>query len=150
VLNWTALDESIKVRPDGDLWAFHLPGVDANSKPVIGGGHFVAALTDRPEVVAFQTFLSTPEWANLKAKVTPEGAISASRGLDPENLRSPIDRLAFELLADPGVVFRFDGSDLMPPQVGTGSFWKEMAAYFAEGKSSQDVLDAVEASWPKS
>ena len=46
--------------------------------------------------------------------------------------------------------FRFDGSDAMPAAVGAGSFWKEMTAWVAEGKSNQAVLDAIEASWPAS
>jgi alpha-glucoside transport system substrate-binding protein len=57
--------------------------------------------------------------------------------------------LAFELLSSPGVEFRFDGSDLMPSEVGAGSFWKELTNYFAQGKSEQEVLDAIEASWPQ-
>ncbi|MEA4945719.1 MAG: ABC transporter substrate-binding protein [Propionicimonas sp.] len=147
--NWTTLDESIKVGPDGDVWVFPLPGKTADSKPVIGGGDFVAAFADRPEVQAFQTYLSSPEWANEKATATPQGWVSANNGLDASLLQSPMDQLAFQLLSDPGVEFRFDGSDLMPSEVGAGSFWKEITNYFAQGKSEQDVLGAIEASWPK-
>ncbi len=147
--NWTTLDPNIKVGPDGDVWAFPLPGKTADSKPVIGGGDFVGAFADRPEVQAFQTYLSSPEWANAKAKATPQGWVTANNGLDKSLLQSPMDQLAFGLLSDPGVEFRFDGSDLMPSEVGAGSFWKEMTNYFAQGKSEKAVLDAIESSWPK-
>lgn len=147
--NWTTLDPSLKVGPDGDVWAFPLPGTTAGSTPVIGSGDFVAAFSERPEVQAFQTFLSSAEWANAKAAVTPQGWVTANKGLDKSLLASPMDRLAYDVLSSPGVEFRFDGSDLMPSQVGAGTFWKEMTAYFAQGKSEKDVLDAIEASWPK-
>jgi len=147
--NWTTLDPSLKVGPDGDVWAFPLPGKTATSTPVIGSGDFVAAFSDRPEVQAFQTFLSSAEWANAKAKATPQGWVTANNGLDKSLLKSPMDQLAYDVLSSPGVEFRFDGSDLMPSQVGAGTFWKEMTAYFAQGKSEKDVLDAIEASWPK-
>ncbi|MDR1807664.1 MAG: ABC transporter substrate-binding protein, partial [Propionibacteriaceae bacterium] len=146
--NWTTLDPNLTVGPDGDVWAFPLPGQTADEKPVIGGGDFVAAFADRPEVVAFQTFLSSPEWANAKATATPQGWVTANKGLDASLLQSPMDQLAYSVLADPGVEFRFDASDLMPSEVGAGSFWTEMTNYFAQDKSEQDVLDAIEATWP--
>ncbi|MDR0784170.1 MAG: ABC transporter substrate-binding protein [Propionibacteriaceae bacterium] len=146
--NWTTLDPSLVVGPDGDVWAFPLPGLTADSQPVIGGGDFVAAFSDREEVQAFQAFLSSAEWANAKAALTPQGWVTANNGLDRSNLSSPMDRLAYDVLSAPGVEFRFDGSDLMPSVVGAGSFWKEMTAYFAQGKSEQSVLDAIEATWP--
>jgi alpha-glucoside transport system substrate-binding protein len=147
--NWTTLDPDLTVGPDGDVWAFPLPGVKAGEQPVIGGGDFVAAFADRPEVAAFQAYLSSAEWAKAKATATPQGWVTANKGLDRSLLKSPMDQLAFDVLSDPGVEFRFDGSDLMPSEVGAGSFWREMTDYFAQGKSEQAVLDAIEQSWPK-
>jgi alpha-glucoside transport system substrate-binding protein len=44
---------------------------------------------------------------------------------------------------------RFDASDLMPGEVGAGSFWTGMVRYMQEGPDSlQSVLDEIEASWP--
>ncbi|MDR1633618.1 MAG: ABC transporter substrate-binding protein [Bifidobacteriaceae bacterium] len=142
-------DEGASVAEGGDVWAFYLPSNDPSRKPILGGGDFVAAFADRPEVVAFQTFLSSPEWANAKAKVTEGGWTTANNGLEKGNLKSPVDQLAFGLLSDPSAEFRFDGSDLMPASVGSDAFWKQMTAYFAEGKSEQAVADAIEAAWPK-
>ena len=87
---------------DGDVFAFYLPGKTEDKKPVLGGGEFIAAFTDRPEVKAFQTYLSTDTWANNKAKATPHGGwVSANKGLDAANLVSPIDKLAAETFQDP-------------------------------------------------
>jgi alpha-glucoside transport system substrate-binding protein len=45
--------------------------------------------------------------------------------------------------------FRFDGSDSMPGEVGAGSFWRGMVEW-VNGKSTDDVLDEIEQSWPAS
>ncbi|MFX0537248.1 ABC transporter substrate-binding protein [Ornithinimicrobium sp. Y1847] len=146
--NWP---EGTEVAEDGDVFAFYLPGMTADERPMLGGGEFTVALADpaeRPEVAALQAYLTSPEWSNEKARVTGAGWISANSGLDPENLSSPIDQLAFETLTDESYTFRFDGSDLMPAAVGAGTFWSEMTAWIASGKDTQAVADAIEASWP--
>jgi alpha-glucoside transport system substrate-binding protein len=146
--NWP---EGTDVSESGDAFAFYLPTVsDEFGKPVLGGGEFVAAFDDRPEVQAFQTYLSSDTWANEKAKATPGGGwVSANTGLDINNLVSPVDKLSAETLQDPEAVFRFDGSDLMPGAVGAGSFWKEMTAWIT-GKDTEAALKTIEDSWPSS
>jgi alpha-glucoside transport system substrate-binding protein len=146
--NWP---EGTKVTEDGDVFAFYLPPVDpSKGKPVLGGGEFVAAFNDKPETQAFQTYLSSDVWANEKAKSTPGGGwVSANKGLDPNNLVSPIDKLSAQILADPQAVFRFDASDLMPAEVGSGSFWKQMVNWIT-GQDTKKTLDEIEKSWPSS
>ncbi len=144
--NWP---KGTTVGEDGDVWAFYLPSMSADSKPVLGGGEFAAAFSDRPEVQAFQAYLASPEWSNAKADATPNGGwLSANKKLDVNKLVKPVDKLSYQILSDPKAVFRFDGSDLMPAAVGTGSFWKQMTAWIAPGKSSQDAADAIEKTWP--
>ena len=144
--NWP---EGTKVAPDGDVFAFYLPGKSATDKPVLGGGEFVLAFANRPEVKAFQTYLSTDTWANAKAKASPLGGwVSANKGLKVDNLVSPIDKLATQTLQDPKAVFRFDGSDQMPAAVGSNSFWKQATAWIT-GQSTKQTVDAIEASWQK-
>ena len=147
--NWP---KGTKVAEDGDVWAFYLPTVDPSAgKPVLGVGELAAAFASRPEVEAFQAYLSSPEWANNKAKATPGGGwVSANKELKPKNLASPVDRLSAQILQDPKAVFRFDASDQMPAAVGAGTFWREMTSWVATGKSDKDVLDAIEQSWPRS
>ena len=133
---------------DGDVFAFFLPGQNAEDRPVLGAGEFTVALDDRPEVAALQAYLTSPEWSNEKARVTGPGWVSANSELDPANLESPIDQLAYELLSDEDAVFRFDASDLMPAAVGAGTFWTEMTDWIASGKDTQEALSAIESSWP--
>lgn len=144
--NW---DKGTVVGEDGDVWAFYLPSMTADTKPVLGAGEFAAAFTDRPEVQAFQAYLASAEWSNAKADSTPNGGwLSANNKLDVAKLVKPVDKLSYEILTDEKAEFRFDGSDLMPSAVGTGSFWKQMVNWIALGTSSQDVADAIEKSWP--
>ena len=142
--NWP---KGTKVAEDGDIFAFYLPGKDATSKPVLGGGEFVVAFNDRPEVKAFQTYLSTDTWANIKAKLS-SGWVSANKGLDPSNLSSPIDKLAAQILLDPKTVFRFDGSDQMPAAVGSDAFWKQATSWIT-GQDTKTTVDNIEKAWPK-
>ncbi|QWC84289.1 ABC transporter substrate-binding protein [Nocardioidaceae bacterium] len=139
------------VAEDGDVFAFYLPVTQDNGeRPVLGGGEFVLAFDDRPEVQAFQTYLSSDIWANEKAEATPDGGwVSANTGLDINLLNSPIDVLSAETLQDPNAVFRFDGSDQMPSAVGAGSFWTQMTDWIT-GKSTGDALTQIEESWPTS
>jgi len=141
--------EGTTVAEDGDVFAFYLPPMDPANKPVLGGGEFVAAFADRPEVAAFQTFLSSDTWANEKAIATEGGGwVTANNGLDINNLATDFDKLASGILGDPNSVIRFDASDLMPAAVGAGTFWTEMTDWFALDKTDQEVADAIEASWP--
>jgi alpha-glucoside transport system substrate-binding protein len=144
--NWPA---GTKVAEDGDVWAFYLPSKDTSSKPVLGGGEFVATFSDKPEVQAFAAYLASPEWANAKAKTTEGGWVSANKELDPANLKSAIDQQSAKLLQDPATVFRFDGSDMMPSAVGAGTFWTEMTNW-VKGQDDKKTLDNIEQSWPKS
>ena len=145
----TMWPEGTKVGPDGDVWAFYLPSMD-DTKPVLGGGEFVLTFRDAPEVKAFAAFLASPDWANAKAKATPNGGwISANKGLDPANLTSELDKQSVAILTDPAAVFRFDGSDMMPSAVGAGTFWSEMTNWI-KGQDDKTTLDNIEKSWPTS
>lgn len=145
--NWP---KGTKVGPDGDVWAFYLPPVDASKKPVLTAGEFVAAFADRPEVKAFQTYLSSVEWANERAKTCGSGGcVTANKNADPNLLANAVDKLSAQILTDKSAVSRFDGSDQMPGAVGAGTFWKGMTNWIT-GQDDKATLDYIEQSWPKS
>jgi len=147
---WDTFKKGATVAEDGDVFAFYLPEMDAAvaPTPVVGGGEFVTAFADRPEVQAVQAYLSSADFATSKAGL---GAwVSANSGVPLETYASPIDQLSAKFLTDPNGTFRFDASDLMPAAVGAGAFWKEMTAWFAENKPTKDVEAAIDAAWPAS
>ncbi len=136
------------VAPDGDVFAFLLPPVNADDpQAVTGGGEFPVAFRDAEEVEAVRAYLSSDTWANNR--VSLGGVISANKGLDSDNASSELLKQSIEILQDPDTTFRFDGSDLMPGAVGADSFWKGIVAWVG-GQSTQQTVDAIEASWPTS
>jgi len=138
-----------KVAADGDVFAFFLPAINAQvTTPVVGGGEFVTAFADRPEVKAVQDYVSTPEWATSRIKVAT-GWVSANNGVDPNVYTDPIDQLSAKYLTDPTATFRFDASDLMPAAVGAGQEWKSMTAWFGQGEAVTKVASDIDAAWPE-
>lgn len=135
------------VAEDGDIWAFITPAEEAGAGAVTGGGEIVAAFSNDEDTVKVQEYLSSADWAN--SRVSLGGVISANKGLDPSNASSAILSQAIETLQDPNTTFRFDASDLMPGAVGAGTFWTGMVDWI-NGTPTEDVLDAIEASWPSS
>jgi alpha-glucoside transport system substrate-binding protein len=143
--NW---DKGYTISKTGDLYAFYEPVMSNKfGKPIEGGGEFVAAFTNRPEVEATQLYLASGDWATARAKVAP-GWVSANEKVDKSAFTQPIDQLSVQTLTDPNATFRFDGSDSMPASVGTGTFWTQMTQWIL-GESTKDALNKVEASWPK-
>jgi alpha-glucoside transport system substrate-binding protein len=147
---WENFQPGTTIAADGDVFAFYLPAIDdaVAPNPVVGGGEFVTAFSDRPEVAAAQTFLSSAEFATAKAALGTW--VSANSGVPLDTYANPIDKLSAQYLTDPNGTFRFDASDLMPAAVGAGAEWKEMTAWFAEDKPTKDVLAAIDAAWPAS
>ena len=141
------LGEDIEVGEDGDIFAFYLPSAD-DTKPTLVAGEFVGAFTDREEVQAVQNYLSTVEYAQSRAALG--NWLSANKNMEASDFASnPINELSYEILQDPDAVVRFDGSDIMPAAVGSGSLWKAMTDWI-NGADTKAVLDQVEASWPTS
>ena len=145
---WPSFKPDVKIAEDGDVFAYYLPPIGTNvPKPIVGGGEIVTAFADRPEVQAFQNYLSSPEWATGKVKLG--GWVSSNSGVPLDAYTDPISKLSAQLLTDKEATFRFDASDLMPAAVGAGAEWTELTAWFAPGKPTQDVLAAIDAAWPQ-
>ncbi|MFV0634543.1 ABC transporter substrate-binding protein [Demequina sp.] len=138
--------EGVTVAEDGDVWAFLTPNVNADDPAAVtGGGEFVAAFNDEDATVALQTYLSSDTWANNRVSIG--GVISANKGLDPANAGSEIGRASIEILQGEDTIFRFDGSDLMPAEVGSSAFWTGINDYVS-GTGLDTVLSDIENAWP--
>ena len=148
---WESFKPGAVVAEDGDVFAFYLPQIDeaVAPNPVVGGGEFTTAFSDRPEVQATQAYLSSAEYATARA-AQPGGWVSANSGVPLDTYTDAIAALSAKYLTDPAGVFRFDASDLMPAAVGAGSFWTGMTAWFGEDAPTQEVLKNIDAAWPAS
>jgi alpha-glucoside transport system substrate-binding protein len=142
--------EGTSIGPDfsDDIYAFPFPSADGKSQPLVVAGEFLAAFDDREETQAVQAFMSSPDFVNAKAKLGDW--VSPNTKLDLGNVRNKVDQLTVRLLNTPNALIRFDASDMMPAQVGTGTFWTEMTTWLDRPNTPTPVVcDTIEASWPK-
>ncbi|MDR6691742.1 alpha-glucoside transport system substrate-binding protein [Microbacterium sp. 1154] len=136
-----AAGQTPTVAPDGDVYAFLLPGVTEGNLAVEGGGEFVTTFSDDENVQKVAEFMSTPEFADARVKLG--GVISANKGADPSLASSEFLQEAMKVVQDPNTTLRFDASDLMPATVGSGSFWKGMVSWI-DGTPTDQVLSDIQ------
>lgn len=136
-----AAGQTPTVAPDGDVYAFLLPGVTEGKLAVEGGGEFVTSFSDDANVQKVVEFMSTPDFANARVKLG--GVISANKGADASLASSEFLTEAMKTLQDPNTTLRFDASDLMPATVGSGSFWKGMVSWI-DGTPTDQVLSDIQ------
>ncbi|MGC5171352.1 ABC transporter substrate-binding protein [Microbacterium sp. DT81.1] len=132
------------VAPDGDVYAFVLPGFEEGAATIEVGGEFVTAFSDNTATQTVLEYMSSPEYAD--ALVTNGGVISANLNADPSLASSEFLTEAMTLLQDPNTTVRFDASDLMPSTVGSGSFWKGMISWI-DGEDTETVLSDIQAGY---
>ncbi|MFK4760442.1 ABC transporter substrate-binding protein [Microbacterium sp. ZW T5_45] len=140
----TAEGETPTVAPDGDVYAFILPGMTEGELQVEGGGEFVAGFSDDEATQKVLEFMASPEFADARVKLG--GVISANKNADASLASSEFLQEAMEIMQDDSTVFRFDASDLMPSTVGSGSFWKGMVDW-VDGKDTDTVLSDIQAGY---
>ncbi len=128
---------------------FPFPTIGPHGRGVIGGGEMLTVFSDRPEVRALVRYLLGPKYG-----ATLPGAsihfISANQRFDLATY-DPFTRHEAELInaALAEDEFRFDASDLMPPEIGAELFWGAMMRYATEGPESLDaILAELDAAWP--
>ena len=132
--------------PGVDSSFFYLPPIDPEfGSPVLGGGDVVGAFDDRPEVLALIEYLASPDGAEVWVKAG--GFISPNSAVPADWYGSYVDQAQAEILAN-ATTLRFDASDLMPAEVGAGTFWTGMVDWVA-GADMEEVFQAIEDSWPE-
>jgi alpha-glucoside transport system substrate-binding protein len=127
---------------------FYLPPIDQQyGSPVLFAGDLFSVFTenDRPEVRAVMQYLTTYEsiqpWIKLGG-----GALSPHKDANLEDYTSPIERRMAETILS-ATSARFDGSDLMPAEVGSGSFWKGMTDYVSGSANLDQALETIQNGW---
>ncbi|MEM6350815.1 MAG: ABC transporter substrate-binding protein [Cyanobacteria bacterium P01_D01_bin.14] len=131
------------VVPGEDVSVFLLPGTTAEP-PLLTGGLVFGLLKDTPAGREVMDYLATAKPHTIWAS---RGYISPHQGVDLSAYPNDLVRQQAEILRQVSVI-RFDGSDLMPATVGTGTFWTGMLDYVG-GTTEADVLEAIEESWPE-
>ena len=142
--------EGVESGTDADFFDF--PDIDGSG--AMGGGELAMVFNDRPEVAALLAAYADVPLQCIQASPAGHGVagierISSNADTPADCYESDTVRKQAEAVAAAlgDNAFVFDGSDLMPSAVGQGSFWTGMVDW-TRGTSAQDVVDAVEASWP--
>jgi alpha-glucoside transport system substrate-binding protein len=138
------MPDGTQIGPDGDIDFFLLPSADGASAPLLLGGTLAAPLSDDESVSAAMQLVASQALAE-QLNQTP-GFLSPHLGVDRATVPDATTRRLLDLLATTSDV-RFDGSDLMPPAVGIGTFWTGMRAFFA-GEDLDTLVAEIQAGWP--
>jgi alpha-glucoside transport system substrate-binding protein len=126
---------------------FYFPPVDdAYGKPFLVAGDMMSMFNDRPEVRALMEYFTTPQSAS--GWLTNGGALAAHQTATPDMYGVDLEKGIAELVSQ-ATSFRFDGSDLMPGEVGAGSFWTGMTDYVSGAADLDTVLAEIDAAWPR-
>jgi alpha-glucoside transport system substrate-binding protein len=134
-----SLDETVGVFP--------MPGLTAEDKPVLGGGDMAAVFSqDNESAQKFIQYLASSEYGTDSYGasgqwISPRTDFDTS--LYPTQTWADIAQIAYD-----STEFVFDGSDQMPGEVGSGSFWREMTAWISGSQDAATTLDNIENSWP--
>jgi alpha-glucoside transport system substrate-binding protein len=75
--------------------------------------------------------------------------ISPFKDFDPSLYPNDLTRSTADV-AYKASTFLFDGSDVMPGEVGAGTFWKDMTSWISGGESLDTALKNIDQSWPTS
>jgi alpha-glucoside transport system substrate-binding protein len=133
-----------KIAPDGDVYFAYFPSPAGGKKMMEGGGNLVSAGTDKPETFATLSYMNSSQYQS-DIVTAGETGLSTRKDFDTALIKDPNQKAWADLLKGSDV-FRFDGADMMPAKVGSGSFWKEATAWILGG-NTDDFLNNVEKSW---
>jgi alpha-glucoside transport system substrate-binding protein len=141
--------KDVAANLDQEVSIFAFPGYEGgfDGQPMLGGGDTVALFNgDDQEAKDVMEFLTSDEfgaeWAGIGGYLSPHTTFDTA--LYPDETT----RRVAEVVASSDV-FRFDGSDLMPGEVGAGSFWEESVKWAQGEVMSEEMLANVEATWPE-
>ena len=132
---------------------FPFPAMDDGlPKAALGGGDMFAVFTEGNEAVnAVVEYMLSPTFFEAAAQRPDNSRIYGHVEFDSSLYSKDITRVLADAITGALAenAFRFDASDLMPPEVGAGSFWKEMMNLAVEGPGYVNTaLDNIEKSWP--
>jgi alpha-glucoside transport system substrate-binding protein len=121
--------ESAQAGVGVETTVFPFPVIDASlPKAALGAGDMWGAFNDREATKAVAEYMLSENFHAAAAAMPNNARLSAHTGFDTSQYSKDINRVLGDIIADAlaADAFRFDASDIMPPEVGAGSFWKEM------------------------
>ena len=145
--------EAAQAGAGTETTVFPFPAMDDGlPKAALGGGDMFAVFTEGNEAVnAVVEYMLSDNFFAAAAQRPDNSRIYGHVQFDSSLYSKDITRVLADAITGALAenAFRFDASDLMPPEVGAGSFWKEMMNSAVEGPGYVNTaLDNIEKSWP--
>ena len=145
--------EAAQAGAGTETTVFPFPAMDDGlPKAALGGGDMFAVFTEGDEAVnAVVEYMLSDNFFAAAAQRPDNSRIYGHVQFDSSLYSKDITRVLADAITGALAenAFRFDASDLMPPEVGAGSFWKEMMNLAVEGPGYVNTaLDNIEKSWP--
>ncbi|MFP4410282.1 ABC transporter substrate-binding protein [Coleofasciculus sp.] len=134
--------DNVVMGKDVDVFPFPTMNQDIDA-PVLVSGEIVAMFNDTPEARKLMEYLATSKPHEILAGIG--GYLSPHQQVSLEAYPDEVTKRQVEILSNAKVV-RFDGSDMMPGAVGTGTFWTGIVDYVG-GEDVDSVLNRIEESW---
>jgi alpha-glucoside transport system substrate-binding protein len=139
------MQDDVQANLEEVVGVFAFPSIDPKwGTPVLGGGDQFVKFRDNADINDFLTYLTT--WESGKSWAKAGGALFPHQDQNFDDYGSELEAELAKILVN-AEVFRFDASDLMPAEVGSGTFWTGMAD-LVTGVSIDRVLNQIENSWP--
>ena len=133
---------------DNIVGVFAFPPADAGTTPpVLGGGDLAGLFSNSDAAKTIIKYMSSKNFGGAAAKGGTY--LSPRKDFDPSNypnkLTQEIAKIGYNASA-----FAFDGSDQMPGEVGSGTFWRQMTQWISGATSLDSALKGIDKSWPSS
>jgi alpha-glucoside transport system substrate-binding protein len=135
------------IEVGSDIRYFYFPPIDSEQgSPALVAGDIMSPFNQDAATAALMRYLATGE--SIKAWVETGEVISPHNDAQLSWYPDDWSRGYAEIIEDADTV-RFDASDLMPGEVGTGAFWTEMTDWVEGTDTLEEALQAIDAAWPQ-
>ncbi|WP_146585662.1 ABC transporter substrate-binding protein [Puniceibacterium confluentis] len=135
--------EGTEVGKDVDFFYFPSYADKDLGKPVLGAGALFAITKPSEATNAMIEFLKLPLAHELW--MAQGGFLTAHAGVNLDAYSDDSLRAQGQILQEAST-FRFDGSDLMPSEIGAGAFWSGMVDY-TTGVPAAEVAKTIQTRW---
>ena len=139
----TFFPEGTELGLDADFFYFPAYAGKDLGQPVLGAGTLFSILDDTPVARGFIEFLKTP--IAHEVWMAQGGFLTPHTGVSRDAYATDTSKALGDILLN-ATTFRFDGSDLMPGEIGAGAFWTGMVDY-SSGAEAADVAKAIQERW---
>jgi len=132
---------------------FYFPSITADDRPVMGGGNLTGAFNTNDATWAVMDYMGSADYANARQVAQREAKGGGISGFNTANINadsslwSPLGQ-GFVTFLQEAETFRFDGSDLMPADVGAGEFWTQATNMVNGDADVATAAAAIDAAWP--